>query len=1090
MKKLILLFFISMSFHAFGQFLHRDGQNIVNGSGQNVILRGLGLGGWMIQEGYMLQTDSFAGSQHKIKQKITDLIGATNTEEFYQAYRANGITKRDIDSLAAWGFNSIRLPMHYNLYTLPIEQEPVAGQNTWLDEGFTMTDNLLDWCAQNNMYLILDMHAAPGGQGHDANISDYDDTKPSLWESQANRDKMIALWQKLALRYKDSPWIGAYDIINEPNWNFEGANINGCNENNNTPLKNLMVSITQAIRQVDTNHMIIIEGNCWGNNYNGILSTGLWDTNMALSFHKYWTYNTQGSIQGMLNLRTQYNVPIWLGESGENSNVWFKDAISLVESNNIGWAWWPMKKVDNIAGPASVTKTPEYATLLSYWQNGGTAPSVTYAKNALMQLAENFKMQNVTIRRDVIDAMFRQVQTTETKKYKNHPLPGKIYATEFDMGTNGFAYFDKDVANYNVDTQTYTAWNSGWSMRNDGVDIQPCVDSPSNGFQVGFLETNEWLSYTLEATAETAYDIDFRYAGPSTGKIYIEDASGRISETVSLPPSGGFTTWATATLSDVILKQGSNKIKVYFENGNFNLNYFELKNPHAPASVALKTVDASTNILGDKVNITFNKNLVPGIDLTQSNFQLKVNNNAVTITAIAFKPGSTTTLVLKPASPFNASDVITLSYNGTNIVATDASSQATFSDKPVKNSVGNIIGISGKIEAENFFFNSGLTIETTSDTGGGSDMGYTDNGDYLEYLVNVGESGNYKIDYRTSGASATGSIKLELINENTTAVQTVLLPPTGGWQTWNTVTSQAVLPAGRYYARFTVVNGGFNFNWVNFTQIVADDDNDNVANNNDSCPNTPAGDVVDFNGCTLFSLPFDNFSIQSTGETCRSSNNGSISIASGSSHPFLATLTGSSNQTSNFTSNASFGNLAAGPYALCITIPTIPTFKRCYNIIVTEPTDLAVLSRPAADEYNVVIDLSGGSVYRIDLNGVRYLTDQSSITLNVKPGMNTLEVKTDKDCQGVYRKSFFVDDTLLAFPNPVKDGNLYFSIPSQDTQFVNVQVYSLMGKLVIDSDMQYDASKKNIDVSALSSGSYALKVTTNDATYNTKFIKL
>src|SRR5690606_30951054 len=345
-----------MTTWAYGQnFLRTDGQKIVDGKGKNVLLRGLGLGGWMVQEGYMLQTGAFAGPQHVIKQKITDLIGEKNTAEFYEAYLANGITKRDIDSLKAWGFNSVRLPMHYNLYTPPIEEEK-DGQITWIDKGFEMTDKLLEWCAENEMYLILDLHAAPGGQGHDANISDYDSSKPSLWESDANKKKMIALWEKLAYRYKDEPWIGAYDIINEPNWNFTGTNKNGCDETSNAPLRALMVDVTEAIRAIDKNHIIIIEGNCWGNNYNGIFP--LWDENMVLSFHKYWNYNTLESIQKMLDYRQKYNVPIWLGESGENSNVWFKDVLTLMETNNIGWAFWPMKKVENIAGITSVTKNP------------------------------------------------------------------------------------------------------------------------------------------------------------------------------------------------------------------------------------------------------------------------------------------------------------------------------------------------------------------------------------------------------------------------------------------------------------------------------------------------------------------------------------------------------------------------------------------------------------------------------------------------------------------------------------------------------------------------------------------------------------
>jgi hypothetical protein len=578
MKKIFFSLFYFLTLSLFSQgYLHSNGQDIHDGNGNNVILRGLGLGGWMLQEGYMLKTGSFAGPQHKIEQKITELIGAENTVEFYDAYKANGITKRDIDSLAAWGFNSVRLPMHYNLYTLPIEEEKVFGENTWLEEGFIMTDNLLDWCAANKIYLILDLHAAPGGQGKDANISDYDPAKPSLWESQANQDKTVALWKKLALRYKDSPWIGGYDLINEPNWNFTGTNKNGCDETDNAPLRALQIKITNAIREVDTNHLIFIEGNCWGNNYQGLFP--LWDDNMALSFHKYWNFNDKASIQTMLDYRTKYNVPIWMGESGENSNVWFKEAISLVESNNIGWAFWPMKKIDNIAGITSVSITPEYEQLLEYWKKGGTKPTETFAKSALMQIAENYKMEHVTIKYDVIDAMFRQVQTTDTKKYKNHPLPGKVFATEYDLGQNGAAYSDKDFVNYRVSTGTSTQWNKGNKMRNDGVDIQVCNDKITNGFHVASIEDGEWLQFTFDLISDKKFDVDIRYSSDAAGgKLVLKDEREKISKTVVIPSSGGISNWKTVTLKNVVLKKGTNKIRVYFEKGDFNLNFLEFKN--------------------------------------------------------------------------------------------------------------------------------------------------------------------------------------------------------------------------------------------------------------------------------------------------------------------------------------------------------------------------------------------------------------------------------------------------------------------------------------------------------------------------------
>lgn len=559
------------------EFLHRDGQNIVDANGKSVLLRGLGLGGWMVQEGYMLKTGDFAGPQHVIRKKITELIGEENTAKFYTAYKTNGITKRDIDSLAAWGFNSIRLPMHYNLYTLPIEQENVAGENTWLEEGFAMTDSLLNWCTANKMYLILDLHAAPGGQGKDANISDYDESKPSLWESKANQDKMVAFWKKIASRYKNETWMGGYDIINEPNWNFSGTNKNGCDETLNAPLRALQMEITKAIREVDQKHLIIIEGNCWGNNYKGIFP--LWDENMALSFHKYWNYNDQASIQQMLDYRKEHNVPIWLGESGENSNVWFRDVISLIEKNNIGWAFWPMKKIDNIAGVTSVVKTSGYDKLLNYWGKGTDKPSSDEAFRTLMEMAENYKMENVIVKKDVIDAMFRQIQTTETKPFKKNSLPGKIFSTHFDLGTNGFAYSDNDTANYWVSSGKSTEWNQGFQMRNDAVDIIKCTDKKNNGYAVSFIEKDEWLQYTVEVVKSNKFEVEIRYSNQKAGgKFYLVDDKGnQLSETVSLPFSGGNDVWKTIKLKSITLNKGIQKIRIYFVEGDFNLNYFEFK---------------------------------------------------------------------------------------------------------------------------------------------------------------------------------------------------------------------------------------------------------------------------------------------------------------------------------------------------------------------------------------------------------------------------------------------------------------------------------------------------------------------------------
>lgn len=576
MKKTILFSALLLSQFGTSQLLKTDGQRIINDKGENIQLRGLGLGGWMLQEGYMLKTADFAGPQYKIKEKIAELIGEDGMQEFYKAYLKNGVTKQDIDFLAKAGFNSIRLPMHYNLYTLPIEKEPVKGKDTWLEEGFMMTDDLLRWCKDNKIYLILDLHAAPGGQGNDANISDNDKTKPSLWESGENQRKTVALWKKLADRYKNEPWIGGYDIINEPNINFTGKNPNGTDEMSNAPLWKLQKDITTAIREVDQKHIIFIEGNGWGNNYNGLIP--IWDKNMAFSFHKYWNYNDDQTIQFALDLREKHNLPIWLGETGENSNVWFTELIQLLDKHNIGYAFWPMKKIDNIAGITNVKTTPEYEKLLEYWKNGGEKPSKDYAKKALMQIADNYKLNNTEVKNDVIDAMFRQTNESATKPFKNHSAPGRIFASEYDLGRMGSAYLDKDFINLWVsDPAKRSEWNSGQQMRNDGVDIYLCSDKITNQYYVGKTEAGEWMQYTIRSNAEKNYRVEIRYSSIKPAKIRLEDTAGKILAVVPLQATGKNENWATAVVQNIRLKKGENKLRVHFEDDGVNLNYFEIK---------------------------------------------------------------------------------------------------------------------------------------------------------------------------------------------------------------------------------------------------------------------------------------------------------------------------------------------------------------------------------------------------------------------------------------------------------------------------------------------------------------------------------
>ena len=555
------------NFQSFSQgFLKTEGGKIVNEKGENIILRGMGLGGWMLQEGYMFQLSNL-GRQYRIKEEIAKLVGGQKANEFYDLWLKNHTTKTDIDSLASWGFNSVRLPMHYNLYTPAVEDEPIAGENTWIEKGFAITDSLLAWCKANKMYLILDLHATPGGQGNDLNISDRNPDKPSLWESEANQQKTIALWRKLAEKYKDEPWIGGYDIINEPNWGFESKeDFRGTAEKGNIPLRKLMVEITKAIREVDQKHIIIIEGNGFGNNYNGIFPK--WDDNMVLSFHKYGNFNNTGSIQQFINYRKEQNMPIWLGESGENSNTWFKEAISLAENNNIGWAWWQLKKI-GINNPLEIRASEGYEKLLAYWNGKGEKPSPEEAWGILKQFATNTKIENTVYHPDVIDAMFRQVNDDSAKPFKaNVVKKGTIInAVDYDLGAQRIAYFDKDTARYQYTPGVNTQGNRGRTYRNDGVDIK--TDSTHQPY-VFNIEDGEWLQYTFNVIQEGNYNIKAKLSSSSSAAIAV-----LMNKEKATTPIKADLKEQWISLGKFQLKKGQQSIKVFAEIGGFN--FYQLK---------------------------------------------------------------------------------------------------------------------------------------------------------------------------------------------------------------------------------------------------------------------------------------------------------------------------------------------------------------------------------------------------------------------------------------------------------------------------------------------------------------------------------
>jgi endoglucanase len=505
-----------------------------------------------------------------IHARLAELVGQPTVDEFERAWLDHQFTKADMDALGGWGFNAVRLPMHYALFLDPTAP---AGTDRWNEDGFRRVDRLLEWAAANRMWVILDLHAAPGGQGTDLAISDRDPGLPSLWDSAENQRRTVALWRELARRYADNPWVGGYDILNEPNWDFDGpGGGNGCNDKANRPIAALYKRITSAIREHDRNHLIVIEGNCWGNNYAGIKPD--WDDKLVLSFHKYWNRNDDKSIAAILALRNSTKRPIWLGESGENSNAWFRDAIALVESHGVGWSWWPLKKI-GFNNPLEVTPNPGWVRIVAWLTGKGPRPGAAEARAAMLRLAtHDVDFANNIVHRDVIDAMFRQPHSDRAIPFRPHRLaaaPLEIAAVDYDLGPPGVAYADRVDANFHTATGgERSEWNDGRTYRNDGVDI--ARDADGSPYVTAF-EGGEWMQYTLDAAAAGPRSASLVIAANSPATLSVQ-VNGGEAVRVELPGGAG---WRTLPLPRLAFLEGTNRLKLAVVSGEVRLKTIRLR---------------------------------------------------------------------------------------------------------------------------------------------------------------------------------------------------------------------------------------------------------------------------------------------------------------------------------------------------------------------------------------------------------------------------------------------------------------------------------------------------------------------------------
>ena len=219
--------------------LTTKGTAIVDSNGQEVLLRGFGLGGWMNMENFIT---GYPANEEAQRQAIRQVLGNDNYEFFFDRFLDYFFGRDDAQFIASLGLNLLRLPINYRHFESDMEPFVIK------EEGFKHLDRVIELCAQQHIYTIIDLHALPGYQNQ-AWHSDNPTHQALFWQHKHFQDRVVHLWEAIANRYKGHPWVAGYNPINEPA----------------DPSEAMIVPfyrrLYQAIRAIDPDHILFLEGN-------------------------------------------------------------------------------------------------------------------------------------------------------------------------------------------------------------------------------------------------------------------------------------------------------------------------------------------------------------------------------------------------------------------------------------------------------------------------------------------------------------------------------------------------------------------------------------------------------------------------------------------------------------------------------------------------------------------------------------------------------------------------------------------------------------------------------------------------------------
>jgi len=530
----------------FDGYVHAHAGRLVDGAGAPLLLRGVGLGNWLLPEGYMWKFDGGPQSPREIEALITDLVGPDSAAAFWRGFQDSFITEADIERIAAEGFDHVRLPINSRVV--------MDADGAILARGLELIDRTIGWCRTHGLWVVLDLHGAPGGQTG-TNIDDSPRGRPELFENDTYRAQTVALWRFLAQRYATETVVAGYDLLNEPlpnQWQDLYAD----------RLVAVYREITAAIREVDTDHLIIYEGTHWANNWS--IFTEVWDANSMLQFHKYWSAPDRPSIEGFLATGRRLGLPIYMGEGGENNLDWLQTAFQLWDDLDISWNFWPWKKIDTRTSPCSIVPPAGWDAITAYAASAGPRHATDVAQKVLDHLITAMTLPACDYQQQVTNALLRRAPLRLPATGFGFRGAGVSYDVAEGVLLRGFRADDAVTLRFaggDEPAELPFAHNTGTSRADDeGIDV--------------VLQPGDWVAYELNLVTASEHHLVLSGTAGAAPTLLIDG-----SAVPWFRGDGLGTGWHTA---GVALRAGRHELRVGASTASLTFTSVQVTNGSLP----------------------------------------------------------------------------------------------------------------------------------------------------------------------------------------------------------------------------------------------------------------------------------------------------------------------------------------------------------------------------------------------------------------------------------------------------------------------------------------------------------------------------